>query len=70
MAAMLAYAVKLTRSPGDVSEEDVSMLRSAGLADNEILDVALVTSYFNFVNRIALGLGVGWTEEEISGYKV
>jgi len=40
-----------------------------GLTDEEILSVNLVTSYFNFVNRIALGLGVEFSEEEIKGYK-
>ena len=34
-----------------------------------ILDLSLVTAYFNFVNRIALGLGVAFTAEELSGYK-
>jgi alkylhydroperoxidase family enzyme len=39
-----------------------------GLADRAILDVAQVTAYFNFVNRLAQGLGVSlegyWTQDE------
>lgn len=37
---------------------DVDRLRAAGLGDGGIHDAAAVTAYFNFVNRIALGLGV------------
>jgi alkylhydroperoxidase family enzyme len=44
-------------------------LRAEGLTDSDILDITLVVAYFNFVNRIALGLGVGFTLEELSGYK-
>ena len=39
-----------------------------GLSDRDILDVTLVTAYFNFVNRIALGLGVEFSETELKGY--
>ena len=40
-----------------------------GLSDKDILDLTLIVGYFNFVNRIALGLGVGWSAEELSGYR-
>jgi alkylhydroperoxidase family enzyme len=43
-------------------------LRAVGLSDQDILDVSLITAYFNFVNRIALGLGVAFSDEEVSGY--
>lgn len=66
--AMIQYALKLTKTPDQVSEEDVESLRNAGFSDRDILDIALITSYFNFVNRIALGLGVEFSPEEISGY--
>ncbi len=55
---MLDYAVKLTSSPADMRQEDVELLRSSGLGDDEILDVCQVTAYYNFVNRMAQGLGV------------
>lgn len=55
---MLDYAVKLTKSPDSVSQEDIEELRRAGFDDGSILDVALVTAYFNFANRVVSGLGV------------
>lgn len=67
--ALLDYAHRLTRAPGAITEADLERLRAAGLSDRDILDVNLVTSYFNFVNRIALGLGVAFTEDEAQGYK-
>lgn len=66
--AMLDYGVKLTREPANVSESDVETLRSAGFSDRDVLDITLITSYFNFVNRIAEGLGVEVTDDEIGGY--
>ena len=66
---MLDYAAKLTRSPSSVTEKDVEALRAVGFPDEEILSINLITSYFNFVNRIAQGLGVEHSEEEARGYK-
>jgi uncharacterized protein YciW len=67
---MLAYAVKLTHTPGDVGVEDVEALREAGFDDTAILDICQVTSYYNYVNRLADGLGVEletfWAEEELT----
>ena len=61
-------AVKLTRSPGAMTEDDVHTLRDAGWSDRAVLDIVLVTSYFNFVNRITNSLGVETTEAEATGY--
>lgn len=55
---VLAFALKLTRAPRTVEAADAHALRDVGLSDAGIHDVAAVTAYFNFVNRIALGLGV------------
>lgn len=55
---ILAYAEKLTKQPHSVKDEDVTQLKSLGCSDVEILDVCQITSYFNFVNRMAEGLGV------------
>jgi alkylhydroperoxidase family enzyme len=56
---MLDYAEALTRDPAGMSEASgVSRLREAGWSDRAILDITLVVSYFNFVNRMADGLGV------------
>lgn len=69
LRAILDYAALLTRDPKAVAEEHVQALRSEGLSDDEILNVNLVTAYFNFVNRIAEGLGVEFTAEEAGGYR-
>ena len=66
--AMLEYAEKLTKAPDSVSEEDIAKLKKY-FDDRSILDIALIVAYFNFVNRIALGLGVEVTDEERQGYK-
>jgi uncharacterized peroxidase-related enzyme len=58
------YALKLTLHPQEVTEHDLAPLREAGLADSAIHDVAAITAYFNFVNRLASGLGVALEEEE------
>jgi len=55
---LVDYALKLTLTPQDVREEDLAPLREAGLSDGAIHDAAAITAYFNFVNRMALGLGV------------
>ena len=56
--AMLAYADKLTRQPGDMNQNDIDQLRARGFGDRAIHDIAAITGYFAFVNRIADGLGV------------
>jgi uncharacterized peroxidase-related enzyme len=67
--ALAAYADKLTRAPGDVTEEDVAALRAEGFSDRDILDVNMIAAYFNFVNRVAAGLGVEYSPAEVRGYK-
>ena len=56
--AMLEYAEKITLKPSEVTEKDVARLRGAGWSDAEILDIAAVTSYRNFITRMADSLGV------------
>jgi uncharacterized peroxidase-related enzyme len=58
MMALLDYAVKLTEKPTSISEVDIELLKALGCTDREILDLCQITSYFNFVNRMAEGLGV------------
>ncbi|MCK4578602.1 MAG: peroxidase [Candidatus Marinimicrobia bacterium] len=55
---MLAYARKLTLTPRGMTVEDVATLRQRGFDDRAIHDICAITAYFNFVNRIAHGLGV------------
>lgn len=67
--ALVDYAVKLTEHPDDMAEADVQRLRDVGFTDEAILNLALVTGYFNFVNRVAVGLGVEVNADEASGYQ-
>lgn len=55
---MLSYAEKLTRTPWEMTAGDVEKLREEGFSDAAILDINQITGYFNFVNRLADGLGV------------
>ncbi len=68
-AALAEYARRLTRSPAAVAKRDLDPLRAAGLEDDEILQANMITAYFNFVNRIAEGLGVEASPEEVGGYR-
>ena len=56
--AMLTYAVKLTRTPGEMVEADVEALRSVGFSDRDVLDICEVVAYYAYANRIADGLGI------------
>lgn len=63
-------AEKLTKTPDTIDEqEDIQPLKKLGLSDRAILDATLIISYFNFVNRMVLGLGVETDAEEVKGYK-
>ena len=55
---MLDYASKLTRNPASMEKSDVEELRALGLTDEQILSVVLITCTFNFMTRLADGLGV------------
>lgn len=61
--------MKLTRTPHGMCEKDIAALRTAGFADEDILLANLLVAYFNFVNRIALGLGVTFDAAEMRGYR-
>jgi uncharacterized peroxidase-related enzyme len=57
--AMLDYVSKLTLNPVSVSQEDIAKLREVGFNDEGILQINLIASWFNYINRVADGLGVG-----------
>jgi uncharacterized peroxidase-related enzyme len=57
--AMLDYAAQLTRDPTRVTPADLDRLRQAGFDDRGILQINLIASWFNYINRVADGLGVG-----------
>lgn len=56
--AAAAYAAKLTTAPGSIVASDIDALRAAGFDDLEILDLNNMVAYFNYVNRVANGLGL------------
>lgn len=58
LSAMCRYAVKLTLAPDEMRADDLAPLRDVGLGDRDIIDLNQVVSYFNYVNRVADGLGV------------
>lgn len=62
----MTYALKLTATPSEVNAQDVALLREAGFSDRDIHDAAAITAYFNFVNRLASGLGVELEQETLT----
>lgn len=58
LEAILAYAITLTRAPGTIAEGDVERLRSVGFEDIDILDLNNLVAYYNYINRVANGLGL------------
>ena len=68
LSNIVRHAEKLTSAPSAMTESDLGELRVVDLSDKDILDLTLIVSYFNFVNRIAVGLGVDFSADELSGY--
>jgi uncharacterized peroxidase-related enzyme len=56
---MLDYVVKLTRDATKIWKDDHNRLRAAGFDDKAILQITLIASWFNYINRVADALGVG-----------
>ena len=56
---MLDYAVKLTKDATKIRKDDHERLRAAGFDDKAILQITLIASWFNYINRVADALGVG-----------
>ena len=69
LSNIVRHAEKHTSAPSAMTESDLGELRAVGLSDRDILDLSLIVGYFNFVNRIAQGLGVAFSSEEMSGYR-
>jgi uncharacterized peroxidase-related enzyme len=65
--ALCDYAVKLTHLPSAVGATDVDELRAHGWDDAAIHDAIQVIAYFNYINRVADGVGIGpepdWGDE-------
>ena len=56
---MLEYVVKLTKDATQCSPVDHKKLRAAGFDDRGILQITLIASWFNYINKVADSLGVG-----------
>ncbi len=56
---MIDYVVKLTKDATQVQRDDHEKLRAAGFEDKAILQITLIASWFNYINRVADALGVG-----------
>lgn len=56
---MLDYTAKVTRHSVRVTSQDLDRLRAVGFSDQAILQINLIASWFNYINRVADGLGVG-----------
>jgi uncharacterized peroxidase-related enzyme len=56
--ALLRFADKLTRRTEEIEEADIEAVRQAGWAEAEIFETVLTVAYFNFVNRVSIGLGL------------
>lgn len=67
---LISLAKVMTADPSG-TEKDIILdkLKSLGMDDRSILDANLVIAYFNFVNRIVLGLGVNLEDDEGKGYR-
>ncbi len=59
---MLDYVAQLTRDATRISEADHKHLRAAGFDGRAILQITLIASWFNYINRVADALGVGRDE--------
>jgi uncharacterized peroxidase-related enzyme len=56
---MLDYVVQITRDATRISPADHERLHAAGFDDKGILQITLIASWFNYINRVADALGVG-----------
>jgi alkylhydroperoxidase family enzyme len=57
--AMLDYVVQVTRDATGIGPHDHTRLRDVGFDDRGILQITLIASWFNYINRVADALGVG-----------
>ena len=55
---LFRFADKLTRKPVEIEEQDISAVKAAGWDEAAIRETVLTVAYFNYVNRVSLGLGL------------
>ena len=56
---MVEYAVQITRDATRIDQRDHARLREVGFDDVGILQITMITAWFNYINRMADALGVG-----------
>lgn len=56
--ALLEYLEMMTLSPAAARRADIAALQQAGLSDRAIHDAVQIAAYFNYINRVADGLGI------------
>jgi len=66
---MLDFALKLTKDPAKNTKADLQKLRDLGLDEQEVLATVLITCFFNFMTRLADGLGVEIQENRFEAAK-
>jgi uncharacterized peroxidase-related enzyme len=57
--AMLDYVVQITKDATRITPQFHERLRAEGFDDKAILQITLIASWFNYINRVADALGVG-----------
>jgi len=53
----LNFARALHGAPDEISAEDIDRLRAGGFTDENIFDAVMIVAFFNFINRVADGIG-------------
>ena len=56
--AMCNFAKKLTETPNQIDIQDVELLKNYSLSDKDISQIVQIIAYFNYINRVADGLGL------------
>lgn len=64
--ALCEFAERLTAAPGEIGAAEITRLREHGFTDPQISVATQVIGYFNYINRVADGLGVD-PEPEMAG---
>lgn len=55
---LFRFAHKLTRQQDEIEQDDANAVLNAGWSEGQLLEAVLTTAWFNFINRISLGLGL------------
>ena len=61
---MLDYVIQLTKDATRITPDDHHKLHAAGFDEQAILQITLIASWFNYINRVADALGVGRGKKE------